>query len=804
MDILGAYNQIFFPQQKIATNKKTDVFYKRCIDSCETMLYYRSGLSRTKQIDIESNLNIYKGIAIPDDMEKMFNPMDIDGITFPSETRNYPICAPKIDLLVGEEYMRRDSWMIRSMNDSAISAKQDEQMEMMLNLLMQELEDPNAAPEDSQKKIQKMGKYLKYTWKDATELTATRLLNYIYKEQNLKKKFNDGMLDHLVTSREIYRVDEVNGEVVVEKCDPRQIHVLGYTNDFKVEDADVVIQIHYLPVGKVIDEFYDYLSDEDIKYLEGGIAVKRDEGVLNYNYVNPRLYFPVNLSDDDPRLLEVDNEMSNYGYVGPFDDKGNIRVVRTRWRGRRKIGKLTYIDEFGDEQTDWVSEKYVIDPDKGEKIKWVWINEAYEGTKLAGRIYAKYGPRKFQRRYINNKSKCDLGFIGTDCGISMMARMKPFQFAYNIYMRRLELIVARFGGPIIEIDTSKIPDDWELDKWMYYMHVLGYMITDPWNEGKKGASLGKIAGNFNTSNKAISPEIGNFIQQNISMLNYIEQQLGTIAGVTKQREGQVDNRETASGVERAVTQSSHITERWFLIHEDTKRRVLQACIDVAKGIYKGKNVKADYVLDDMSRVILDFDGDDLAYTDFDIFVHSSSEDMRIRQMIEGLGQSMVQRGSPASVLLNIIKSDSISEMSRLLEESEDQLAQQAAEQQQKQLESQEKIQQAMLADKEKDRELKKYEIDMKWDIAVLQADIQKEAANEQSDLQMKIQEHESKMQLEYDKLNSDKEKTDKELKEKKRQNEAAFDETRRQNKAKEDEATRHNRVMESKPKATSK
>jgi hypothetical protein len=766
MDIIGAYNQIFFPQQKISTDKKDDLFYKKCIDACETMLYYRSGLSRTKQLDIESNLNVYKGIAIPDDMEKMFNPMDLEGITFPSETRNYPICAPKIDLLVGEEYLRRDDWMIRSMNESAVSMKQDQQMEMIMQLVNDAVKDPNFNEEQTAKAVAKLGKYLKYNWKDSNELTASRLLSYIYREQTLKKKFNDGFIDHLVTSREIYRVDEVNNDVLVEKCDPRQIHILGYTNDFKVEDSDIIIQIHYQPVGKIIDEFYDYLSDEDIKYLEGGIAVKRDEGVLNYNYVNPRLYFPVNLSDDDPRLLEVDNEMSNYGYVGPFDDKGNIRTVRTRWRGRRKIGKLTYYDEFGDEQIDWVPENYKPDKERGEKVKWEWINEAYEGVKLAGRIYVKYGPRKYQRRYINNKSKCDLGFIGTDCGISMMSRMKPFQFAYNVYMRRLELLCARFGGPIIELDTSKIPDDWDMDKWMYYLHVLGYMITDPWNEGKKGASQGKLSGANNTSNKAISPEIGNFIQQNIAMLQYIETQLGTIAGVTKQREGQVDNRETASGVERAVTQSAHITERWFTIHQETKRRVLQACVDIAKQVYKGKNVKADYVLDDMSRVILEFNGDDLAYTDFDIFVSSTQEDMKIRQVMETLAQSMVQNGSSASVLINAIKSDSIAEMTRILEEAEETQAKAAQDNEDKKIAMQDKINETMLADKQADRDMKKYEIDMNYEIALLNAQVKQE----QEDLTIKMREHEDKMKIEYSKLDATKELNNKKVEESSRHN----------------------------------
>jgi hypothetical protein len=40
-----------------------------------------------------------------------------------------------------------------------------------------------------------------------------------------------------------------------------------------------------------------------------------------------------------------------------------------------------------------------------------------------------------------------------------------------------------------------------------------------------------------------------------------------IAGVSAQRQGQVENRETVGGVERAVNQSSHITEYWFMSHD---------------------------------------------------------------------------------------------------------------------------------------------------------------------------------------------------------------------------------------------
>ena len=87
---------------------------------------------------------------------------------------------------------------------------------------------------------------------------------------------------------------------------------------------------------------------------------------------------------------------------------------------------------------------------------------------------------------------------------------------------------------------------------------------------RKGAATGKLAGSFNTTGKVLDPRVGDYIQQTIGMLTYIEKQIGIISGVSEQRQGQVENRETVGGVERSVTQSSHITEKWFLLHEETK------------------------------------------------------------------------------------------------------------------------------------------------------------------------------------------------------------------------------------------
>ena len=67
--------------------------------------------------------------------------------------------------------------------------------------------------------------------------------------------------------------------------------------------------------------------------------------------------------------------------------------------------------------------------------------------------------------------------------------------------------------------------------------------------------------------------------------------MSEVVGISKQREGQISNRETVGGVERATLQSSHITEWVFVTHEDVKRRVLDCFIETAKIAMKGRNKK---------------------------------------------------------------------------------------------------------------------------------------------------------------------------------------------------------------------
>jgi len=449
-------------------------------------------------------------------------------------------------------------------------------------------------------------------------------------------------------------------------------------------------------------------------------------GTLNHTNTFPRLYSSSQLGGSASPMEDLVSTNSVYNL--PYDYEGNVRIVRVRWKGRRKIGKLTYFNEVtGDQEERLVSERYKVNEELGESVKWIWINEAYEGTRIGQGTYVKTRPREIQMRHFDNPSKCFLGYVGTDYGKSLMGRMESYQYLYNVYMRRLELAIAKYKGPIYELDITKKPEEWDIEQWMYYAEILGWAVIDPFNEGKKGSATGKLSGNFNTTGKVLDADVGNYIQQIIGMLEYIERQMGQIAGVSEQRQGQISNRETVGGIERAVTQSSHITEKWFFVHDETKKRVLIALLDTAKQIWKNdKSKKLGYIMDDMSRQMIDFNGEDFSSTEYDLFITNSTDDMEIKQSLKEMSHAAVQNGASMTLPITILRSDSISDMAKKIEEEESQRAQREQDREQQTLEAQKQMQQLELQDKQADRELKYHEIDStnatKLQIAGMQPD----------------------------------------------------------------------------------
>jgi hypothetical protein len=268
--------------------------------------------------------------------------------------------------------------------------------------------------------------------------------------------------------------------------------------------------------------------------------------------------------------------------------------------------------------------------------------------------------------------------------------------------------MAKNWGKIIQLDLAKVPAKWDIDKWMYFAKTNNVAVIDSFKEGNIGAATGKLAGALNNASAGvIDAELGNIIQQNINLLEFIKMEMSEVAGISKQREGQISNRETVGGVERATLQSSHITEWLFITHDDVKRRALECFLETAKIALKGRSKKFQYILSDTSMRVMDIDGDEFAECDYGLVVDNSNSIQELKQKMDMLAQAALQNQTlNFSTIMKLYNSSSLAEKQRMVERNEQELIERQQQAQQQQLQVQQQQLQAEAQQKELEMQLK--------------------------------------------------------------------------------------------------
>ena len=663
-----------YPTQKRSRSQKTKKWAQDCVDSADTVGLYQNEGVRQYRKNKFINYNLYNGIVDRSDMELIVNPNNIIANYIPDKIPHYAVAAPKIDLLVGEELKRRFDYKVVVTNPEAISSKEEEMAEMWKAQLMIVVEDPNLTQDQVEAKMRKFEKYLKYEWQDIRELTSTNILRHYSEEQNFKLIFSGGFKDLTLNAEEIFQCDIISKEPVLHKLNPLKVFTLRSGSSNWIQDSDLIIIEEYWNPGRIIDTYHDVLKDKDVKTLEEGFTNSGDGKHTGAFNQEPNFFV------DASELDMYTGLASQHGYeFGNFtDNNGNIRVLRVFWKSFRKVKLVTFFDEDGNEQKEYYPEDYEPDESLGETCITQWLNEWWEGTKIGSDIYVRMRPRPIQYNKIDNPSKCHPGIIGyihstnQFRAVSLMDRMKQYQYLYDAVKHRLNQAISKNLGPLLELDLAKVPEDWEVEKWLYFAVTNGIAVVDSFKEGNKGAATGKLAGGMNTTGRVFNLDMGNYIQQHINMLEWVKMEMGEIVGISKQREGQISNRETVGGVERSVNQSSHITEELFFIHDSVKVEVLKCFLETAKIALKNNNKKIQYILGDESIKILNTDIEGWSDADYGILVNVNNKYQELDQVMKELAHAGIQNDKiNYSTLMSIYLSDSLSDMRRKIEISEE-------------------------------------------------------------------------------------------------------------------------------------
>jgi hypothetical protein len=606
------------------------------------------------------------------DFKYITDPYNV-GDVFPANMQNYNIIRPKIDLLIGEESKRPFNFRVVQTNDEAVGQAQEAKKQMLMQYMLNEIKgqvEDGETPEFIQK-------YMKYDYKTIAEETAENIINYLKEKLNLTEEFIKGWKDALSAGEEIYYGSIVNGEPYLERVNPMECEFDrdGYT-DF-IDEKEWFKRTWYMTATSIYDRFNDIMDESDLdkildKYSSQSSKSSGPEspfqGVVYKENVSSR--FMDNFRTDDR----------------PYD---SIEVNHCVWRSFKKVGFLSTVDENGEQMTDMVDETYKVQP--GEKVDWDWITEVWEGYKIGEDVYIGMRPIPYQHQSLESMNDNRLPYTGViynntnTYGKSLIEIMKPLQYMYMVLWYRLELALSRDKGKILTMDVTQIPKKYGfgIEKWLHYLTSIGVNFINPYEEGwdVPGREGGKPASFNQIATQDLS--MSNVISGYIELMMKIEDMIGEISGVSRQRQGAINNSELVGNVERAVSQSSHITEPLFWKHNQAKRRCLNLIINIGKYAFaeNGKG-KLQYILSDGSRAFLDI-AEDFLYSDYDIFVTDATKEAQNLEAIKSLLQPAMQNGATLLDAAYILTTNNMSMIKTKLAEIEERrmkMQQQAVEQ----------------------------------------------------------------------------------------------------------------------------
>ena len=621
-----------------------------------------------------------------------------------------------------------------------------EQIEQQIQQLQQEIQ--NIDQEIQSLRPKELEAVQKYSFQTVAEQWANLKLEQLKLHFDIKHKSQEAFRDFLTTAREFHHihVDKSKMGIGYEVLNPIKTWFLTEPDPTFTTDCYAIGYIDSMELSRIIDKFD--LSEEEINWLkdhkddyvsnpraDGNIF---ETGVYGFDSVQYPQHNPLRTQNEalfraeleQQQLLETyDVDGSRYspaGYLGYDTRNQRYTVVTAYFKSKRKVGKLSYLDDDGFEQVEIVDEHFEYDKkDPSVKIDWEYINVWYYGYRIGRSIYG------MKPLYYTELPPIIGTFFRAKNTIpkSMVDQMKVFQIIYNICLNQLYLLLEKEVGVAVLYNLRQLPrykdmtEENALEKMVTLAKESGIVPIDDSPENMKGQS------SFNQFTKLDLTRTAE-IQSRISLAGWAKQECWSLLGFSPQRLGGVAAQETATGIQASMTQSFSQTEHIVTAHEKCMNLVYQQLIDTAKYVESEKQYSViSYVNSELHDVFLQVPGEDLKTRDLQVFVTDRSEDKAKLDEIRKLSLAYAQNQLHPYYTAVINTSNSVSEIKQFLkgdmekkeeQQAEQQKMQQQQMEQQKQIADQQAQLQKQIADEKIAFDTEQRDLDRKKDIAVAQ------------------------------------------------------------------------------------
>lgn len=713
------------PQQRLSYAEKIEKdnqWGKNVIDYYLKHAYFYSEYS--SKVGAKKDLALLYKIHNNQIPDEWFNPItDPFNVTDPAHKqqpaiiRKTNIARPVIEKILGEYAIRPFAWYVEKIGEEGYNKYLDQLTDKLHENIKQHFLnglDPAIFEQAQQEQREvpipeKIKESMDDSYIDSEVLDSNKLLKHILESTYFFEKTRLMFKDFVIAGEEYTQKDVKDDQIEYERISPLDLwYIKSYYSPY-IEDGEVAIRRLLLTPGEVVDRFYREITEKQLEKLD------------TQNYVNGT-YIANFLTDI--RTRNFDSLVLN-----------KIPVYYVTWKSQKQVGFVTWIDEFGQEYEDVVSEDYVKNPDRVEKIEWKWINEVWEGYKIGKEDYLQIRPLPYQRNELNNISRCKLPINGRcysddhASNISIYELMIEWVKLFIICNYRLERMIAKSKDKILLLDKAVIPQDaeWDEEKFFYYADTLGFALIDRSN---RAADRG-----FNQY-QVLDMRLYEDIQSMIQLLEWIKQQCYATIGVTDQWLGDVKASENVGNVNSAVTAAKIAIEDLFIKHEEFIQRELQGILDLSRVAYRDGFKSLTYT-DDRRVELLNLNPDVYSYLDLALKVQNSAKAKQVLEQMKLAVQPYLQNGGKMSSVLEVLEAESTAKIKHVLRtierKEQEQLERQAQDEQQSQQQHEQDMlrlqqEQLQIASIFKQQETN-LEYDRKEQIELIKGDIQMELAN---------------------------------------------------------------------------
>ena len=228
---------------------------------------------------------------------------------------------------------------------------------------------------------------------------------------------------------------------------------------------------------------------------------------------------------------------------------------------------------------------------------------------------------------------------------------------YVILNFKLEITIAKNKDKAILIPLEAVPQELGVDKFMNYIDNVGVAFI-------KATDIPNF-GHY----QVLDANLYQHISQIIQLMDYYSQKWDSVLGFSPQRKANTSSSETATGVERAVYQSSLMTEELFDTFEDFVLKELQGLLEYIKiSVINGK--KAINYTENSGIDLFEIEPEELTSSDLGIFLESSPRENEKLNTLRGLLGNYVQQEGSISKVIDIISSDSLIEIKNSIKQLE--------------------------------------------------------------------------------------------------------------------------------------